>query len=342
MNEKYFWADNLRAIATISVILLHVSSPVLYLYNSIPLTDWWLGNLLNSISRFCVPIFFMLTGALLLPIKHELGNFFKKRITRILYPFIFWSIIYVVYNITNEWNLENKMSSIDIIRYAYGQLKNGASIHLWYVYTIIGIYMIFPIISKWIANSTQKEILYYLVVWFAITLVNLSFFKIYKPNIDLRYFSGCLGYPILGYYLVRENEYYRNKLWSSLMFILGTLATMVGTFLLTWRKGQFEDEFYSFLSPNVIVLSTGVFLLILNMNCRIGFIKRVINLISKYSYGIYLSHILVIYLLQTAGISWSFLTPIIGIPLTTIACLAISLSITYMLNKIPFGKYISG
>ena len=67
-----------------------------------------------------------------------------------------------------------------------------------------------------------------------------------------------------------------------------------------------------------------------------------IRFVSKYSYGIYLSHVLVLTILAKKGINSYAYQPIIGIPLTTLCCFFISLLVIFILNKIPFGKYVSG
>ena len=83
MREKIIWIDNLRVIATIAVIMLHVSAPILYKYGSISNYIWNIGNLFDGMVRWCVPIFFMLSGALLLNEDLEISSFLKKRLLRI-------------------------------------------------------------------------------------------------------------------------------------------------------------------------------------------------------------------------------------------------------------------
>jgi surface polysaccharide O-acyltransferase-like enzyme len=343
INEnKEFWLNDLRAYATIAVVLLHITAPVVYKFGTVSKLDWWVGNIIDSTTRFCVPIFLMLTGALILPKKYELGDFLKKRILRILPPFLFWSIIYILYNFPSEYPKGVDLTIIGSIKYIIMSFKNGASYHLWYVYMIIGIYLFIPIISKWIINSTKNEITYYVLIWFIVILINLPFFIKSKPNIDLTYFSGFLGYPILGYLLTVKIPDNKLKLYPHLSFILGTSITIIGTYLLTKNKGQFISDFYSFLSPNVIIASIGIFLFFKQSNFKNRFLTAMTNFISTYSYGIYLAHIFVLNLLLKVGISWTFINPIIGILLTTLLCLTISSIIIYIINKIPYGRYISG
>lgn len=342
MKEKLLWADNLRAFATLAVILLHTAAPILYQYGSIPNSYWWIGNLVDGTVRFCVPIFLMLTGALLYSKTYSLSEFFKKRFTRILLPFLFWSLVYIVHGLIRKWcHGADAITVSEVANTFYNKLMHGASLHLWYIYMLIGIYMIFPIIQKWIVNSSNKEILYYLAIWVLVAVLNFPFINTIKPNIDVRYFSGYLGYTIVGYFLAQRITY-NKKLLPLLLTLVGILATIVGSYFLTLSKGKFQEDLYLYLSPTVAITSIGVFLLFKNITITNNLLQKIIHLISKYSFGIYLSHILIMFYLSESGINWTYIHPLIGIPITTVTTLLIALAITFAINKIPYGKHISG
>lgn len=341
MHKKFLWIDNLRAVATISVILLHVSSPIPGQYGSLSNYDWWVGNIYDSVVRYCVPIFLMLSGALMLSKKYDLKDFLIKRFSRIVLPFLFWSLIYIIYELLSTKDFRNTMSLIDIINFIISKLKNGASFHLWYIYTLIGLYLIFPIVNKWLSASSKKEISYYLILWGVVTLLELPFINNLKPSFDFRYFSGYLGYAILGYFLVSKINYNKKNL-PVILILIGVTTTIFGTYITTKHKGMFFHGFYKYLSPNVFITSVGLFLFFKNLKHNNNTLNKVAHIISKYSYGIYLSHIFVLTLIYKLGINWSVINSMIGIPITTILCLICSLLITILINKIPFGKYISG
>ncbi|WP_309642374.1 acyltransferase family protein [Flavobacterium sp.] len=341
-DSKIIWADHLRAFATFSVILIHVAAPGIYQYGKVSNYDWCVSNVFDGFSRFCVPIFLMLTGALLLPKADRLTDFLKKRFSRILFPFLFWSCIYILYDLISigyrgeNWNVSEKSS------FVLKQFQYGASYHLWYVYLLIGIYLFLPIISQWIRNSTQNEIAYYILLWLVVIALNLPLINKFKPNVNLTYFSGFLGYPILGYWL--NIKFTNRKIkWAALaLFLIGIAITISGTYWMTANKNHFFSGFYSYLSPNVILTSIGVFLIFKHSSFSNKWIAILSTSISKYSYGIYLSHVFVLMVLSKLGISGLFINPILGIPLTTVLCLMISLLITYSINKIPYGRIVSG
>lgn len=340
-NENLEWIDSLRTLATIGVIFLHVAAPILYQYGNIPNSYWWIGNIYDGSVRFCVPLFLMISGTLILSKTYgSIQEYLKKRLMRILFPFLFWSLIYITKDLIINIHHGKYLGLNDIFMFIFIQLKTGASYHLWYIYLLIGLYLFFPIIIKWIHKSTQSEIIYFLGIWVITILTPLPFMKKIIPNIEISYFSGYIGLPVLGLFLHKTTINLKNKTTIySLMIFTGILVTILGTFFYTQQDGKFYELFYYHLSFNAIFTSAGIFLLFrstIKSNCNI------ILFISKYSYGIYLIHVLILSILEIFGFSYNFINPFIGVPVTSVLCLIISSLIIWSINKLPWGKYISG
>jgi surface polysaccharide O-acyltransferase-like enzyme len=98
-RSSFHGIDDLRFIATIGVILLHTSAGMLPIYGKIPDEYWLIGLSYNALTRFCVPMFVMISGALLLSREYKTVDFLKKRFVRILLPFLFYATIYIAYNL---------------------------------------------------------------------------------------------------------------------------------------------------------------------------------------------------------------------------------------------------
>jgi len=343
-QDKKEWISNLRVTATVSVILLHVASTVLYKYNQVPNTYWWIGNIYDSLVRFSVPMFLLITGALLLGKQTSYPVFLKKKVIRILLPFTFWTAIYIVYNFIEPPQFNGKLASQTNFEWILQQIKDGSSYHLWYVYMLLGIYIIIPIVTKLVVGIRKIYLELFLVSW--IIFITLSTSQNSDSNFEwnLWYYFGYLGYAVLGYYLSIINT--TSKTVSALAtftFVIGAFITVYGTYYSTDLDGSFYKYYYSYLTPNVLLMTASVFVLFKNVSSKInGAFKHIRNIIDKHSYGIYLSHILVLNYLVMYGIDWDLIHPLIGIPLTTIITLMISLTIVYLISKIPFGKYISG
>jgi len=338
-KENVFWIDTLRALATISVIILHSTAPILTEYGNISFNNWMLGNIIDSSVRFCVPIFLMISGALLLSKAQEFSLFFSKRITRVIYPFIFWTLIYIVCGLKSNGLLNGNYNNPAIYEMVVNKIKYGASFHLWFIYLILSFYLLVPILSKWTTNSSLKEIRFFLIIW---VFINLPIISEINSGINFTLFSKLLGYPILGYFLLKTKKLNNTK-FLFILIVIGFFFTVLGTYYSSKNQNSFSGIFYSYNYPNVIISSIGIFLLFKKLNIKNLLLKKIILLISKYSYGIYLAHAFVIIILDRYfSISWSLMNPIFGICITSILCLFFSILISHSIHKIPFGNYISG
>ncbi len=340
-DQKLTWIANLRCIATIGVISLHVAAPILYQYHTLSTNTWWIGNLYDSTVRCCVPIFVMITGALLLSKEESIGVFLKKRFLRIVLPFIFWSLFYISINLILKLQNNEIITLTETIKWVFSELSKGSSFHLWYVYMIIGVYLIVPIIGKFVRNANEKEILYFLIIWFITIISQLPFIVLFKLHIELTYFSGYIGYLVLGYYLSLK-KIDCTKIISYTLLLTGILVTAIGTYLLSVKNNRFTETLYNYLTPNVAMAASGLFILIQNQKIQTKTLSPIRDLINRYSYGIYLIHIFVLTVLHKAGIDYTFIHPLIGIPITTVICLTLSLFTIYILNKIKYINYVAG
>ena len=389
MNNRDFNFDLLRALATVSVVALHASGPVLYSYGAIAPGEWWTANVVDSAVRFSVPVFLMLTGALLLPRVEATGSFLKKRFSRLIGPFIFWSLIYLAVA------LYFQPRGSDSWTFFQQRLQSGISYHLWYVYMLAGIYLILPVLQRWIALAERRDLEYFLLLWLIALFASTQFVADHLPDFNLVYFSGYIGYPVLGYYLntfFRKDKsaagkgpetnlpagfsyLYRNSTRIALVALtIGFVVTAVATGWISKKTNRFDQTFYEYLSFNVIAMATGIFILGINSSTeKTGKRTRaVIQILSRYSFGIYLSHVFVLKLATLlkwdllvlkfiSFLQWEWLTavvkgsgaiqsgtsamalhPAIGIPLLTVATTLAALGITLVLNRLPGGKYISG
>ncbi|WP_159090731.1 acyltransferase [Aquimarina aquimarini] len=338
MREKQVWLDNARAITTIAVIFLHVAAPLLYEYGKVSNELWWVGNVYDSAVRFCVPIFFMITGALLLSKDSTLSDFLRKRFLRIIPPLVFWSLVYIVYN---TFIVDKK--SVTLLEFG-GKIIKGlfqrSEYHLWFIYVLLGLYLCIPILRKWIKNASNKEIHYFILIWGITLLYRIPGISDYLPEITLVNFSGFIGYLVLGYYLA--NKTVRSNYIPVILVVIGTLITIFGTYYLSYQEQEFCEYLYGYLTPNVLMSSIGVFLLFKKWSIKNKIAIKTITFLSSHSFGIYLSHILVLSILERQGLDWSWIHPAFSIPLLTIVSLLVSGGIVYLLKKNKYGRYVSG
>jgi surface polysaccharide O-acyltransferase-like enzyme len=333
--HRLFWADAMRTVATLSVIILHTSAGMLYAIKDISLAHWSVACFYNSFSRFCVPLFLILTGSLLLGKEDSLFSFFKKRFSKILIPFLFWSLFYLLYHQAFQISWQDLR----------GLALRWSSYHLWYLYLLLGIYLFTPILNRWIKQAPYTEIIYFIGLWLLATTLEVWGNRLYfKTSIELRYFAGFIGYVVLGYFLIKyKNDKYIKFLYSIryVIFIISFIITFAGTYYLSLRKESYQEVFHNNLSINVIMLSVAIFLIIINWKeTNSNILNQFICQISKYSFGIYLIHPFVLYFLPNLGITYLLIHPILYVVLATTIVLSISFLISYLINKIPYLRRI--
>jgi surface polysaccharide O-acyltransferase-like enzyme len=337
-HQNYAWADSLRIFAAYSVIFLHVSGHDVTAYPNVSASSWWLSNSYDSLVRSCVPLFVMLTGALILPSERPLPEYLTRRVTRVLLPFVFWSLVYIAYHYFKR-DAGAPVGLLSTLRWIYSKFQHGAEFHFWYVYMILGIYLFAPIVGRWCRAATERELLYFLLLWSFTLFANIPALSSHGIKIDLGYFSGYLGYLVLGYYISVNKS--NTKRWLAVSAIgIGYLITLLGTYRLTSQSGHFIEEFYNPLTPNVALMAAGIFYLF--RHASLAPITGLLAVIKDNSYTIYLSHILVLSVLKGWGITEFIIHPALGIPLLSLLCLAICVVIAIGIKKSFLGKYIAG
>lgn len=345
-NKRIIWVDYLKVLAIIGVLGIHSSSILLenkYIF-TIP---WYQSVISASIFRFAIILFIMASGYLLLRKTQPISSI-PRRLKRILIPFIFWLLVYALIKIFFKGDLGSSWTIIDLLSYIGNALLNPLDIcvQFWYVYMILGLYLLLPIISGWIQNTDIKEIEYFLSLWVMASLV--QFIGIETVLMDyMRYFTGSIGYFVLGYYLtIKKNELLTDKRFGLLLFLIGSLITIMGTIIFSyWDYNQ--SLFFIRLgdiTPGACLQAVGLFIIVKNIDyTRLDQrINSIVTRISEDSYGIYMVNILVINLLEKLQLINYTNYTMITILFVMFIVLVMSTMIIELLYKIPFLRAFSG
>ena len=308
-------------------------------------TGYWLaGDFYNALVRFGVPVFVMITGALLLRREYEVTDFLKRRLSRILWPFLLWSLIYIAY----AWYDEEIPFSDNIwtnVHTVLHQLKYGAYYHLWYVYMLVGLYLFIPIISKFVRNASEKEIRYFLLVWFIVMIFSQPYLSRFAPLIDVHYFIGYSGYLVLGHYLAfKELPQTGIKTPLLIYVLLCVVSITTGTYFLSIGTNGLSTVMYEPLGPFIVLYASGVFLLARICTFKLPEVVVKLRAIAGgLSLGIYLCHALFLTLLDGQGVNYKLFNPFFSIPLTALICFILSSFLIFIVSKIPvIGRDIAG
>lgn len=340
------YVNILRSLAIIGVVVIHATGPLMSRVDNMPF--WWLGNLVDGAVRWCIPIFVMISGMLLLnPKKQEsISVFMKKRASKILIPFVFWVVFYTL------WKLRRSLGDFSVVSEARNIIGGDVYFHLWYLYMIVGLYLITPVIRVVITHAQQRLIEYYLIIWFITSSLfpMASHFLDLNVGLKLEVFTGYLGYFILGYYLHNIQISDKAKKWMYLAGFIGLIVTFLGTYLGTEAKGAFDAYFFEYKSPNTFFVSVALFIWVKNIDwdkhfSKDGTFMRVVAALSATSFGIYLIHPFVMSLLGTElknlvgfKINYAFIHPIIGVPVSIVAILLLSFLMVWIMRRIPIIK----
>lgn len=340
IKSRLVWIDYIRVLATILVILLHVSSLALVKYNEIPKHYWIIADLYHSSSRICVPLFFMISGFLLLEKEETLDIFFKKRLDKVVIPLLAWSLVYIF------WQPYEGGASVSWKSF-YSLAIFPAYYHFWFMYAILGVYLSMPILRIFVRNADKKLLYYYVALWLlASSIIPLIYkFSTIPSSLDLATISGFSGYFVLGLLLGNLNITKRMSIAAGVSYLVSVAFTALATYHITVKSGGiFSEYFYGWLSPNVIIASASAFILVKYWVPKSKFllnerVSAVIGAISAASLGIYLVHVIFFELLQKGrfGVTISSLQghPILSIPLTTMAVFSLSYLVVAILKKLP-------
>lgn len=283
-------------------------------------------------------LFFMLSGALLMPVSGSYTRFLKKRFVRVLIPFIIWSAIYAL--LTFIYKTGDTGFLIFQIKWS---LLTPTFSQGWFIPALIGIYLFMPVISPWIKNATRRQLEYFLIVW--LLAGTLPLMHVYMGADDFNnsifgLFYNYLGYAVAGYYFVRHPVSRQNTRRTT-AFIAGflLLGIIIPSLIIF---GSFNADACWIISSELSICTMGLGCLLFMTISRVRTLGQlldpIVNLIATNAFGIFLCHMaLQKYLFQI------YLPELYGTPANTIILTVAALLVTTILHKIPFiGRFLSG
>jgi len=294
-KERLLFADVTRAVAILMVILLHASA--LYFYQDGTPLRWHFANIINSFTRPAVPLFLMLSGALLLsPDKRESPlQFLAHQFGKILPSLFLWSVFYYLLGAYSAGVVFSFTAFID------GLVRGNLYYHLPFLYYLLGLYFTYPLLRSFFRGANQGEGFYFLVVWIVtVVIAGISKYFGFGVSANLLIFYSFIGFPVIGWLIHSFEGKDRFSKIALLVFLFGWFVTA----LLTWYQketGAYAEFFYEYLSPNVVFSSIAMFYLFRFIAWEIhlkGFTRRLVSIISVNSFDVFLIHPFVLYVLK--------------------------------------------
>lgn len=353
-KKRIVYLDYLRVTAILGVLLNHVSAN----WEKAMFPNSTIALIYNAFGRIGVPLFLMLTGVLLLDNRLIIKEFIKRRYPRVIKPFLFWMSLLIIYTmfVLLPSILRGNVLSFIITSYLSDR---------WYVWMILGVYLIIPIISSFIKSFKMKGVEYFFIIWLITTgLISLSVVFDFSLNyLDLVIFSGPMGYLILGYYLHnKEFNISPRKIvnFSLIVFIVMSFLKFLilnqeyinpylFRYMIFTTKSRLEIDTVSIFQVAAIFLvfkhisevKSGIYNTIHKFANKKLVLAFIISM-SQASYGIYLNHYFITNTLKFLKFPFTILPSIIVVPILTITVLLFAYSIIMVLNKIPVINKLSG
>lgn len=372
-KKQIVWLDAIRLLSFLFLLMCHAADPfnAAATYGNGSMTSeagiMW-GQLWGTLVRPCVPLFAMLTGALSFPVKWSMGQFYRRRILRVLWPFLLWSVLYnlfpwvtgvlgidsgVIYKCfawaeTDSQSLSTCLAAIMRIPYRC----NLIACHMWYIYMLIGLYLYLPILSAWVERATRRQLEFVLILWGISTL--LPYMKeyvciypfgtnAYNAFGTFYYFSGFTGYLLLGHYLRYHFNLSLSKTipLSATLLVAGYAVTYFGfhhVMQLPDKSPELIELFWTYNSLNVAAMASAWFLLLKHV--RISSESRAAHMLATLTscgFGIYMVHYFFVGLGHYIVTSLSI--PIaLQIPVSALFIFMFTLILIFLIRKI-FRRY---
>lgn len=341
--------DVLRILAALSVVMLHASAQFITI-NSVGTVDFRLANAMNSLSRFGVPIFVMISGAIFLSENKKITvkKLWLGNILRMLVVFGIWSLGYYIYQSLYHWNFDFWRHGI--VRTITGMVY--ASEHFWFFFMIIGLYALVPILRTWVHHASKKELDYFVILFVVFQIGRTTFTTLLDKSLVLKLadmfkiveLSWYLGYFVLGYILVKYGVSVKVKWVLRIMIPVGILANYFISDYMSLKAGVYSpgiyDSFGIFTFFHVVALFVFVndFFDKKNVGDKTA---KVVSEIALATLGIYVMHVGLLDFFRSKEFMIGSMNPVLGSIALTVICFVTCGLVAALLRRIPVvGKYI--
>lgn len=339
VTKRIVFFDYLKVFAALAVIIIHVTYQN-YFSVGVNTYEWQTMNFFNSISRWGIMIFIMISGALFLNRDISIKKLYSKYILRLVIVFIVWSIFYAFLNYDSV--------ELFVETFLYGYY------HMWFILRLLGLYICIPIIKLIVKD--KKITKYFLILafvfeflistlylfkYFGITSLNSVVTCIYEYSVQIKpsIILGYTSYFILGYYLNNIDLNKKQRIIIYILGIIGFIATIVLNSLVSIIGKETLVVFNGDFSINVLLETIAIFTFFKYSNFKNIKLNSLFSKLSTYTLGIYLVHPFILEQIDNIlGLNSLTFDPIVSTILVSLIVMFISTIISFILHKIPIIK----
>lgn len=334
------WLDAARVVSILAVVFLHVAATVVT-SRDVGSPDWWYSNIYDSLVRWCVPVFIMISGALLLGTdkREPVAAFYRKRMLRIFVPLVVWTAVFLF------WQGERATFSLADLGLAavVRRIASGKPhYHMWFLFMIVSLYLFTPFIRILVRHATRAELWLLVALLFAVAALHEVFGAFVNRGVSLFvfWFLSYLPYYLCGHLIATSDRAMSTRV---LLAVFGgsVLLTALGCYLLAGTRGIEEGlYFYGYLSITVIPMSISLMWLLRTRSFDgvPGAAGTTFRRLSELTLGIYLVHPVFLELFRRFAFRQEEFYPLVTVPLVTVLVFAASLLCAFVLYRIPYLK----
>jgi len=332
-QAAYDKLDAARWMAALAVVLLHCAAYPLTSVSDYGSSDWQWANIYDAASRWCVPVFVMISGALLLnPNKHEaFKSFYRRRAARVVPAVAFWTVFYLLWGAL-MYHLDGvPMDAAAWLRKATG---GAPYYHLWYLYMLVGLYLFAPYLRALYQRCSPRQRMAAVVAIFALAILQ---------TLHRELNAGGYGFfltwflPYISYFLAGRMMFEGELRLPLPALILGVtiVLTAIGASALS-TANALNVYFYDTFSLTVPLMSLAVFQLILNARRLPRF-----SAVASLTFGIYLAHPMFLDIAKRTGLYMPTSGTVWQTPIAAVSIFIVSLGFTQLLRRLPGGAHIT-
>jgi surface polysaccharide O-acyltransferase-like enzyme len=338
--------DLLKILAIFGVLTIHACGLLGYGGRTPALSEVHDSFLFVAFANFCIPIFVMCSGAMILSGTRDAPPllFYQKRLPRILVPLVFWSLVYFVYTEPTWPGLA------DIPRFLNKLLADKVFGILWFLYMLLGVYLSAPFLQMLLRQAQRSHLWVFVGICLVLASLQrqLTHVLVLKFGLDHSIFTPYIGYFVLGHLLQTAAPVStRRRLGLAGLYALMALAAFEGQWLLQIHCDKVLYNFLDYTSINVAVASAALFAALRGLRLPVSVSwGRILGLVANATYGIYLVHMLAHALLVRGVLGFSLTPglypPLLGVPLTVAGMFVLSLAMVLVLSRIPWLRQTVG
>lgn len=367
-RERIPFLDYVRVVAIFMVMLVHASENF-YSANTSGIAGnmslvpceanrFWVAFWDGGVSRTCVPLFMIVSAYLLVPMRRgqTMAQFYRHRLLRILPPMLVFMLLYCLLPLAwGGMTTEQAWKDLVLLPFNFPSMAG----HLWFMYPLISLYLIIPVISPWLEKATAREERIFIGLFAVSTFIPWIHRFItpevwgecfWNPFTALWYCSGFIGYLVMAHYIRFHMHWNRRRRIS-----VGTACFLAGAAFTCWSfwfngspgvlvETNHIEWAWHMTAPNVVLATFGAFLLFTCINVKQA--PAAITSISKLSFGMYLMHLFFLPHFAAWFIQGDQANPIIpvGLAIPCIAALTYvsTLIVTKLVSLLPGSKWIVG